>query len=266
MMQTVHNTIRAYWHELADAMEAMPFALVSQAATALLNCHQHGGVIFLVGNGGSAATASHFACDLAKGTRGPDGRPTLRVMALTDNVPLLTAWGNDTSYDRVFAEQLTALAHTGDTLVAISASGNSPNVLACVEAARQHGMTVIALTGQTGGKLRALADLAICVPSPSIEQVEDAHLMIAHSICVALRHELARHAATTAQDTVVYSYGGYAEYVPERTSGALAPASELLTATGRRRSPRSRRSAHILNEKEPLPLDLDVASEQTAVG
>ena len=265
-MQTVHNTIREYWRSLAGAMEAMPFALVSQAARMLLDCHQHGGVVFLVGNGGSAATASHFACDLAKGTRGPDGRPTLRVMALTDNVPLLTAWGNDTSYDRVFAEQLASLAHIGDTLVAISASGNSPNVLACVETARQQGMTVIALTGQTGGKLRALADLAICVPSPSIEQVEDAHLMIAHSVCVALRAELARSVATHAQDTVVYSYDGYAGYSVERQRGVLTPASELLPTASRRRNGRPRRPTRILSENEPLLLDLDANSEQTVVG
>lgn len=197
----MHDAIERYWRELVGAMEAMPLSLLSRAVDTLLDCHARGGTVFAVGNGGSAATASHFACDLAKGTL-TQGVPAFRVVALTDNVPLLTAWANDTSYDRVFAAQLAALVRAGDALVAISASGNSPNVLASAQVARQAGATVIALTGQSGGALRDLADLTIRVPSPSIEQVEDAHLMIAHSMCVTLRSQLAprapRRATTSA--------------------------------------------------------------------
>jgi D-sedoheptulose 7-phosphate isomerase len=185
----MRKKIETYWRELASAMKAMPFALVSEAADLLLECNQRGGNVFIAGNGGSAATASHFACDLAKGTRTP-GMPAFRVFPLTDNVPLLTAWGNDTAYDRVFAEQLANLVRPGDVVVAISASGNSPNILALAEAARANGATTIALTGKTGGKLHPLADLTIRVPSASIEQVEDAHMVIAHSLCVALRERL----------------------------------------------------------------------------
>jgi D-sedoheptulose 7-phosphate isomerase len=198
---TMHDAIERYWRELVGAMEAMPLSLLSRAVDTLLDCHWRGGTVFAVGNGGSAATASHFACDLAKGTL-TQGVPAFRVVALTDNVPLLTAWANDTSYDRVFAAQLAALVRAGDALVAISASGNSPNVLASAQVARQAGATVIALTGQSGGALRDLADLTIRVPSPSIEQVEDAHLMIAHSMCVTLRGQLAprapRHATSAS--------------------------------------------------------------------
>ena len=111
-------------------------------------------------------------------------------MALTDNVPLMTAWANDTSYERIFAEQLAALVHPGDVVILISASGNSPNVLAAAHEARQAPAHVIALTGQSGGKLEAVADLTVRVPSQSIEQVEDAHLIIAHSLCVSLRRRL----------------------------------------------------------------------------
>jgi D-sedoheptulose 7-phosphate isomerase len=190
----MRDQIETYWGELGTAMQHMPFALVARAAEMLLACYRRGGMVFVLGNGGSAATASHFACDLAKGTKS-EFTPAFRVMPLTDNVPLITAWANDTGYQRVFAEQLAALVRSGDVLVAISASGNSPNVLTAAEVARDSGATCIALTGATGGRLDALADLTIKFPSSRIEQVEDAHLMIAHSICVALRHHLHRREA-----------------------------------------------------------------------
>ncbi len=110
-------------------------------------------------------------------------------------MPLLTAWANDTSYERIFAEQLATLVRPADVLVAISASGNSSNVLAAARAAQQSGAITIALTGQPGGKLSRLANLAIRVPAQSIEQVEDAHLVIAHSLCVVLREQLPMQAA-----------------------------------------------------------------------
>lgn len=185
----VRGDIERYCHELADATAAMSFDAIARAAALLLDCHRRGGTIFALGNGGSAATASHFACDLAKGTR-TAGRPPFRVIPLTDNVPLLTAWGNDAGYDRVFAEQLAALVRPGDVVVAISASGNSPNVLAAAETARAAGATTIALSGRTGGRLIALADLTVCVPADAMEQVEDAHSIIAHSLCVALGRQL----------------------------------------------------------------------------
>ncbi|HEX6799856.1 MAG TPA: SIS domain-containing protein [Ktedonobacterales bacterium] len=186
MMQ---HDIALYWGELGDMVAAMPMAAAARVAELLLGCHRRGGTVFALGNGGSAATASHFACDLAKGTRA-EGVPAFRVVPLTDNMPLMTAWANDTSYERVFAEQLAALVRPGDVVVLISASGNSPNVLAAARVARDSGAVAIGWTGATGGKLARLCDLAIRVPSPSIEQVEDAHMMLAHSLCVALRARL----------------------------------------------------------------------------
>ena len=196
----MRNEIERYWHALGQVACAMPLGLLESAAEVLLECHRRGGTVFVLGNGGSAATATHFVCDLAKGTR-TDGLPAFRVLSLTDNVPLMTAWANDTSYDRVFAEQLSALVRPGDVVVVISTSGNSPNVLAATRVARQLGAATIALTGQSGGRLGRLAELTIRVPARSIEQVEDAHLAIAHSLCVALRAQL----RTTVPVTIDYA-------------------------------------------------------------
>jgi D-sedoheptulose 7-phosphate isomerase len=186
----LQTMLRDYWDEVADVAAAIDLACLERAAIMLLTCQARGRVVFVVGNGGSAATASHFACDLSKGTR-RDGPPTFHVVSLTDNVPLLTAWANDSGYERVFSEQLTALARPGDLLVAISASGNSPNVVAAVDAARSCGMGVVGLSGRSGGRLVNMVDALVSVPSDRIEVVEDAHLIVAHSLCVAVRERLA---------------------------------------------------------------------------
>mgnify|MGYP001140215031 CR=1 FL=1 len=185
----MRHTIERYWHEIADLANGMPAGTISLVAETLLDCHQRGGSIYFIGNGGSAATASHWVCDLAKGVRGGQQR-SFRAISLTDNMPLVTAWGNDTSYERVFAEQLAPLARPGDLVVLISASGNSPNVLLAAQTARVARARTIGLTGRTGGRLRKLVDLNVRVPSDVIEQVEDVHVIIAHSVCVALRARL----------------------------------------------------------------------------
>jgi len=123
-------------------------------------------------------------------------------------VPLLTAWANDTSYERVFAEQLATLVAPGDVVVAISTSGNSPNVVAAGEVARRAGATTVALTGRCGGRLGRRADLTIRVPAGSIEQVEDSHLAIAHSLCVALRQALRAEAADQSAEKIVQMPNG----------------------------------------------------------
>jgi D-sedoheptulose 7-phosphate isomerase len=190
----MHENIEQYWKTLTTMTEVMPLTTLVRAAELLLDCHRRRANVFILGNGGSASTASHMACDLAKGTR-VEGIAPFRVIPLTDNSALLTAWGNDASYERVFAEQLANLVEAGDVLIAISTSGNSPNVVAAAEVARQQGATTIALTGQHGGKLARLADLTIRVPSGPIEQVEDMHLAVTHSLCVALRSRLAAQVA-----------------------------------------------------------------------
>lgn len=182
----MQHEIHSYWHSLIDVLQVMSTAPVVKVADELHACYQRGGTVFVLGNGGSAATASHLACDLAKGTRA-NGAPTFRVLSLTDNVPLLTAWSNDADYGCALAEQLAAFIQPRDLVLAISASGNSPNVLQAMQTARSAGATTIGLTGATGGRLAGLVDVALRVPSDSIEQVEDAHVIVAHSVCVALR-------------------------------------------------------------------------------
>lgn len=182
----MRDDLERYWLELADVSRHMPMSLIVRAASMLLDCRRRRGTVFVIGNGGSAATASHFACDLAKGTR-IDGVPAFRVIPLTDNMPLVTAWANDASFESVFSEQLAALVEEGDVVVVITASGNSPNIVAAAHTARERGAATIALTGRTGGRVRSLAHLTIAVPSDRIELVEDAHSATTHSICVALR-------------------------------------------------------------------------------
>lgn len=169
-------------------LRAMPTPEIAAAIDLLLRAYRGDRQVFLVGNGGSAATASHFACDLAKGTRKPDRRPW-RVIALTDNVPLLTAWANDVSYEEVFARQLDSLVNPEDVLVAISGSGNSPNVLNAVRVGRERGAATLGITGGSGGALASLVDLCITVPTQEMHFIEDAHLIVAHLISCCLREE-----------------------------------------------------------------------------
>ncbi|HTT73086.1 MAG TPA: SIS domain-containing protein [Thermoplasmata archaeon] len=148
--------------------------------------------IFFCGNGGSASTASHFVVDIAKGTRrsiAPGSEPPRRFkcLALNDNVPSLMAWANDADFSRVFAEQLKDLAGPGDVLVAISGSGNSPNVLEAVATAKAMGLTTIGLAGIGGGKLRGMVDVPLVVPSNSMQHTEDLHLVVLHFLTAYLR-------------------------------------------------------------------------------
>ena len=121
----------------------------------LLQAREEGRTIFIIGNGGSAATASHMANDLNKGAT-VSGQRRFRALALTDNVPLITAWANDTRYELIFVEQMANYLRPGDVLVAISGSGNSPNIIAAVEWARREGAVTVGLTGGNGGRLRRI--------------------------------------------------------------------------------------------------------------
>jgi D-sedoheptulose 7-phosphate isomerase len=189
--------IKGYFRSMETVLRAMPNAEIEAAVELLLAAYQADRQVILVGNGGSAATASHFACDLSKGTCQPGHRPC-RVIALTDNVPLLTAWANDVSYDEVFARQLDALVNPDDVLVAISGSGNSPNVLNAVRVARERGAVTIGLTGGSGGALRLLVDLCITIPTGEMSFIEDCHLMVAHLISRCFREETARAVPSAA--------------------------------------------------------------------
>jgi D-sedoheptulose 7-phosphate isomerase len=182
--------LSSYLAELGGLLERIPVASVEALHLAIVRAYERDAQIFVVGNGGSAATATHLACDLSKNTRAP-GRRRARVLSLTDNVAALTAWANDDGYSNVFAEQLAALIRPGDLLVAISGSGRSPNVLAAVQCAAACGARTAALTGFDGGQLSVSVDHAVVVPSERMELIEDAHLAICHALTAALRAEIA---------------------------------------------------------------------------
>lgn len=185
------ESILRYLEDVTRALSDLPVDRIQDVVEVLLSANYVGSTVFIVGNGGSAATASHFACDLAKGTIMP-GRPRFRVTALTDNVPLMTAWSNDVAYEDLFVEQLRSLMRRGDVLVGISGSGNSPNVLNAVELARQIGGMTLGLSGFDGGRLSHVVDVPIVVPSQCIEQVEDVHLTVCHLVCTILRERMSR--------------------------------------------------------------------------
>jgi D-sedoheptulose 7-phosphate isomerase len=142
--------------------------------------------VYTLGNGGSASTASHMASDLNKGASRHDA-PRFRAVALTDSVPSMLAWGNDSSYEDIFVEQLKNHLENGDVVIAISGSGNSENVLKAVEYANKEGAVTVGLTGFDGGKLAKLAKISYVVPSHCMQQVEDIHLLIEHMLSMMLR-------------------------------------------------------------------------------
>jgi D-sedoheptulose 7-phosphate isomerase len=170
-----------YKRELLAAIEAIELEKVAQAIEWFREARAAGRSIFVCGNGGSASTASHFACDMVKGAS--FGRPSrFRIQALTDSLPTITAYANDVSYEAVFAEQLKNFARPGDLVMAISGSGNSPNVIRAIEYANSIGCRTLALTGRDGGRLGALAQLNLQVSVPHMGRIEDAHLIICHMI------------------------------------------------------------------------------------
>lgn len=154
---------------------------VIEIAEVIFNASVKGKRIFILGNGGSAATASHFACDLAKGTI-INGGAHLPAISLTDNVPLMTAISNDIDYTSIFKEQLVSLLSEGDVVIGISASGNSANVIAAIEYAKFKRAETIGLCAFGGGKLGQVADKALVISTKSYEQAEDAHMVLAHLI------------------------------------------------------------------------------------
>jgi D-sedoheptulose 7-phosphate isomerase len=172
-----------------DALSAIPLADIERVVDVIVEAHVAQRHIYTLGNGGSASTATHFACDLSKATI-VSGRARLRVTSLTDNVALLTAWANDTSYDRVFAEQLINVLNPGDVVIAVSASGNSPNVLAAIDVARSLGAVTVALVGFGGGRLKQTTDMSVHIPVDDYGVVEDCHLVLEHAITASVRGRL----------------------------------------------------------------------------
>ena len=184
-MLGIHLNPRQFLQRVGEELLRIDPGQVQQLADAIFDCYQTGRTVFVIGNGGSGSNASHLCEDLGKGTIrredfDNDAKRRLRILSLTDNTPYILAWGNDEGFDRVFVEQLKNLASAGDLLIAISGSGNSPNILKSVEWANRHGITTFGCTGFTGGKLKTLAQHNLHVPLDDMGIVESIHLSAFH--------------------------------------------------------------------------------------
>lgn len=183
-MSYIHRYIEELKHTLAD----LPEDKIEQVVQILHEARMNNRLVFIMGNGGSASTASHFVCDLGKNTR-VNGTPNFRVMGLTDNMALFSALANDEGYENAFAQQLASHVQPGDVVIGISCSGNSPNVLNAIQLANSFQAKTIGFTGFESGMLGGMVDVDLHVPSHLIEHVEDIHLVLEHLICKELREK-----------------------------------------------------------------------------
>jgi len=181
--------VQAYLSGLHDVLDEVDAEAVSRVIDILWEAYRADGRIFIIGNGGSAATASHMMCDLVKGCA-VEGRPPVRAISLTDNVAVITAVSNDIAYEKVFTKQLEAFLEPGDVVLAMTASGNSPSILDAVRFAAGRGATTVGLIGFGGGALKAMVDADVPVASRNYGHVEDLHLGLEHLISQCLRSRI----------------------------------------------------------------------------
>ncbi len=181
------TAIKKYISNVSFTLQRIPIDKVEQVVDLLDETRYTAKRVYIFGNGGSATTASHFASDLCKGAI-CQGKSRIKAFALTDNIPLCTAWANDSAYDFIFAEQLENYIEPGDIAIGISGSGNSPNVLNGIKAAKAKGATTIGFAGFNGGELKNKVDIAIVIDNYEMEQVEDIHLLLEHVITSCLRN------------------------------------------------------------------------------
>jgi D-sedoheptulose 7-phosphate isomerase len=203
--QRVHN----YIARLQETMQQLDKQSIVDVISVLQYARMRGNQIFIMGNGGSATTASHFVCDLAKGTK-REGLPRFRVIGLADNMAIFSAYANDEGYETVFAEQLANLIRPGDVVIGISASGKSPNVINAMQESEKHrDVTKIGFTGFDGGRLKQMSHFNIHVDSNIIEHVEDIHLMLEHIIIKTIREldELGQHVTTPIPELITHYMG-----------------------------------------------------------
>jgi D-sedoheptulose 7-phosphate isomerase len=190
-------SINTYFTELEQMLRDISQAHLQNILSLLEDAYRMGHRIFIIGNGGSAATASHFALDLAKNTIMPEA-PRLKAISLTDHVPLITAWSNDTAYEHIFEEQLANMIEPGDVVIGISTSGNSPNVINALNLAKKTCAATIGLLGANGGFIKDIVDAYILAPGQNIEQEEDAHMILAHIITRHMREVVRSYAQQLA--------------------------------------------------------------------
>lgn len=187
------DRVRKYVTELQETLDMLPVQAIDRVAKVMHTARLQQQQIFIVGNGGSASTASHFVCDLAKNTR-VEGVPHFRVMDIIDNSAVFSAYANDEGYENAFAQHLANFVRPGDVVIGISTSGNSLNVLRTVELGNEMKAQTIGFTGFDGGRLLALTSMNIHIDSSNIEQVEDIHLILCHMLTANLRHMAAESA------------------------------------------------------------------------
>jgi D-sedoheptulose 7-phosphate isomerase len=182
------DSISKYKQDLSEVINNLDTDGVRKVVDLFSEAREAGRTIFVCGNGGSASSASHFVCDVLKGASfGRDKK--FRILSLNDNLPTLTAYSNDVGYDVVFAEQLKNFAQPGDVFLAISGSGNSPNVVKGMATATELGCKTVAMTGRDGGKLGPMAQLHIHVANPHMGRIEDAHMVMCHMIAYHFMEE-----------------------------------------------------------------------------
>ncbi len=184
------SIISDYLGLLQRTISELPEDTIRKVIDTIKQAHADGRQVFVVGNGGSASCASHIACDFQKGVKETSGK-RFRAMSLTDNVAVMTAWANDTDYVNIFAEQLDSLLDSGDVVLAISASGNSPNVIKAVEKAKEMGAVTIGWSGYDGGKLGRAVDIPIVIKSDNMQRIEDVQLILGHVVFHCLMKECA---------------------------------------------------------------------------
>ena len=178
--------------KIIDLMEVDLPEHLEKITNILLDARNNRHNIFIMGNGGSAATASHFAGDLSKGANSKGG-PRFKAIALTDNIPTLLAWANDNCYEDIFVEQLKNLMEPGDIVIGISGSGNSENIIKAIQYANENGAITIGLSGYNGGLLLKNAKENIHVPSFNMQRVEDIHLLVEHLLTSMIKEEQEKH-------------------------------------------------------------------------
>jgi D-sedoheptulose 7-phosphate isomerase len=188
--QDADRSINQYFNDLTELIPQLPYAAISRIASVFLDAFIEQRTVYVFGNGGSAASASHMMCDINKGVNGRGTARRPKVMALTDNAALISAWANDFGFERVFSEQLKTFVKPRDVAFAISTSGDSPNVLLALETAREYGALTVGMGGCQGGQMKTLCDVCAIVPSQNAQLIEDLHHAMIHSIFVAVRESL----------------------------------------------------------------------------
>ncbi len=201
--------VQSYISTLQQTLGKLPMGTIAEVIAVLQEARTQERQVFIMGNGGSASTATHFVCDLAKNTR-RTGLPHFRVIGLTDNMAIFSAYANDEGYESVFASQLANLIQPGDVVIGISASGNSQNVINGILEAQKHNACTIAFTGFNGGRLGPMVNINVHVKSDIIEHVEDIHLVLEHIIVLTIKQQ------TLPEEEMVTSI---ANLIPDETPG-----------------------------------------------